>query len=372
MSAAAVAALTLASCNVHEWPKETGDTYPFVLYMDFDQDLPLHKEVYYTRDGGDDDSRASASDYDIRYIVNVYDVTDENDENRYVVDSYSFSQPYVDIHDFRVQLNLPEGKYKFRVWCDHVKTTTLDDYFYVTSDYTEIKLDESEGHRGSNELRDAFRGTAYGEVYDPELYSERNGVSPDNSAHAQMKRPMGRYEFLSTDMDEFLDKAIQNVDATRLAEVMAKAAASRGDGDTKGEIFWNGLTRDEVAEAIGLNDYKVVFSYNAFMPSSYNFYTDKPSDSLTGVNYESKMQIGNNGMQLGFDYILVDDETTMNVNMQVQNADGDVIASTSGVEVPVARSKNTVVKGAFLTVSSGGGVSINPDFDGPDFDIEIH
>lgn len=357
----------LASCNVHEWPKEEGEKYAFTLYLDFDMALPLYKEVYYTR-GANDDSRADESLYDIRYIINVYRVTDENDNSRYIDYTYTFSKPYIEDHDYSVVLDLPEGNYRFRVWSDHVATGTQTDYFYNTADFTEIKLDESNGHPGSNERRDAFRGTAYGQVYDPELYEDRNGVLPANKVVVPMERPMGRYEFVSTDLDDFLDKAIQSADQDLLADLLARAASR---APTKDAIY-NGLTRDELAEAIGLDDYTVVFSYNAFMPSSYNLYTDKPSDSSTGIKFDSKMEIGTDGMKMGFDYILVDEGTTMNVNMHVYNGSGDLVSAVSGVEVPVVRSKNTVVKGLFLTVTSGGGVTIDPDFEGPDFDIEIH
>ncbi|MCH5231709.1 MAG: hypothetical protein J1F43_07945 [Muribaculaceae bacterium] len=357
------ASMLLASCNVHEWPEELESSYPFILYMNFDDALLLYKEVYYTRA---DDSRADSDGHDIRYIVNVYRVTDENDNNRDVYRSFSFTQGYVANHDYHVALSLPEGRYRFRVWSDHVASGTQTDLYYTTSDFSGIYINESSGHPGNNEMRDAFRGNAYGEVYDPELYEIRNGVAPDNSATAAMQRPMGRYEFISTDMDEFLDKIVESVDSHILESYMRSKTR-----DSRGEVFWNGLTRDEVAEVAGLDNYKVVFSYNAFMPDTYNLYTDKPSDSATGVSYNGKMSVGDEGMQMGFDYILVDDQTTMNLNMQIYNGDGEMIANTNGVEVPVVRSKNTVVKGAFLTVTSGGGVTINPDFEGDDFNIEI-
>ena len=363
--------LLVSSCNVHEWPGPDLDTFPFTLYLNFDSALPLYKEVYFSRgsdEAGDDDTRGDEKNYDIRYIVNVYKVANENDPTREVYKQFVFSRAYGANHDYNVQLPLPQGKYMFRVWSDHVAMGSKSDLYYDTTDFTEIKLAYSDGHPGNTEMRDAFRGTTYGEVYDPELYTIHNGVAPANSASAEMKRPMGRYEFVSTDMDEFLDKVVENVDKAKIQAIYE--ARSR---DTQlPDIFWNGLTRDEVAEAIGLNDYKVEFSYNAFMPSSYNLYTDKPSDSSTGVFYNGKMTIGDEGMQMGFDYILVDDQTTMNVNMKVYDSSGELIATTAGVEVPVVRSKNTVVKGTFLTVSSGGGVAINPDFEGDDFNIEIH
>ena len=217
--AAGLALTALPSCNVHEWPDDSGERYPFTLYMDFDADLPLYKEVYYTR-AGEENSRSDEENYDIRYIVNVYNVADENDNNRDVVETYTFTRNYADNHDYKVTLNLPEGKYKFRVWSDHIARNSNCDLFYNTNQFNDIFIDESGAHPGSNEFRDAFRGTAYGEVYDTELYQQRYGTVPSNSAHADMQRPMGRYEFVSTDMDEFLDKVIENVDAETINAIL--------------------------------------------------------------------------------------------------------------------------------------------------------
>lgn len=364
-----VTLFALASCNVHEWPEELYETHTFTLSMNFDTGLPLHKEVFYTRDWEESRANDADKDYDMRYIINVYKVSDQNDENRNVWDQFVFTRSVTPNPNYTVALDLPEGKYKFRVWADYIEKGSQSDKFYLTSDFTEIMLDKRGDHPGSNEKRDAFRGTAYGEVYDPVLYQYQHGGTPDNNAVAEMKRPMGRYEFISIDMDDFFDKEIKSRDSQFWDDLLTKAA-SRGDFDASTGP-WGGLTRDDIAEAIGLDKYKVILSYNAFMPSSYNFYTDKPSDSSTGISFESSMSLGDDGIRLGFDYILVDDQTTMNMNMAIYNPDGKLIATTSGVEVPIARSKNTIVRGTFLTVSSGGGVTINPGFDGDDFNIEI-
>lgn len=362
--------LILISCNVHEWPEEEDQRYDFTLNLEYDEEIPFYKEVYYSR--AEAETRDDSQLYDIRYIVNVYKVANENEDSRDVYCTYTFSRYFEIEHDYKVTLSLPEGNYRFRIWTDHVNSGSQDDYFYTTSDFSEIKIKMEGGHKGSNEYRDAYSGTTYGTVIDPELYHQRYGKYPSNTATAQMNRPMGRYEFISTDMDDFLDKTLENIDEKTLRKLL-EAAASRADSkndDTRGDNFWNGLTRDEVADLIGIDKYKVVFAYNAFMPSTYNLYYDRPSDSSTGVKYESSMSVGKEGMQLGFDYILVDEQTIMNLSMSIFNAEGEQIASTSGVEVPLVRNKNTVVKGTFLTVTSGGGVGINPDFDG-EYNIEI-
>ena len=357
--------ILLSSCSVHEWPEEIVEQHSFMLYLDFDTDLPLHKEVYYTR--GDDDTRAMEGNYDIRYIVNVYKVKDANDDSRSIDHTLVFTRPYDINPDYSVEIKLPEGNYRFRVWADYLVAGTKTDLHYNTSDFGEIKINGANGHPGNTEFRDAFNGTTYATVTDPLIYEINHGTVPDNSARVPMKRPMGRYEFISTDMEEFLGKVIEATENEDLIKSFEKMVSTKGDDILIGDHL---LTRDEISDAIGLDKYRVVFSYNAFMPSSYNLYTDKPSDSSTGVKYEGKMQIGEDGMKLGFDYVLTNEQTSMNLNMQIYNADGDMIASTGGVEVPVVRSKNTVVKGAFLTVTSGGGVSVKPDFDG-EYNIEI-
>lgn len=364
---AILALLSLASCNVHEWPHPVEEYYPFTLYLEFEDDITLYKEVYFSR-GTEEDSRADEDNYDIRYLINIYKVRDENDGNRDVYKSFTFSQPYTANHNYQVSISLPEGNYRFRVWSDHVRSGSQNDCFYSTSDWTSINIDENEGHPGNNEMRDAFKGTTYATVFDPEIYFIRNGKNPDNKSTVEMLRPMGRYEFVSTDMDDFLENALTKVDE----ETINRIYQARSADLPSSESYWNGLTRDEVADVMGLDKYTIEFSYNAFMPSSYNLYTDKPSDSSTGIKYQSKMQIGNDGMKMGFDYVITNDQTTMNLNMNIYNEKGQLVSSTSGVEVPVVRSKNTVVKGTFLTVSSGGGVTINPDFEGDDFNIEIH
>ena len=47
------------------------------------------------------------------------------------------------------------------------------------------------------------------------------------------------------------------------------------------------------------------------------------------------------------------------------------MSSTNPINVPIVRSKMTVVKGEFLTSKATGGVTINPSYDGDDYNIEI-
>ena len=95
-------------------------------------------------------------------------------------------------------------------------------------------------------------------------------------------------------------------------------------------------------------------------------------DSATGMSYEARIDILNDSeARLGFDYVMVNGhESSVAVALEIYDPDGTLIGRVSPVDVSTKRSRNTVVKGRFLTSKATGGVGINPGFDG-EFNIEI-
>ena len=78
-------------------------------------------------------------------------------------------------------------------------------------------------------------------------------------------------------------------------------------------------------------------------------------------------------MTLGYDYIFVNGtETTLAISVEVFTRYGELMSSTNPINVPIVRSKMTVVKGEFLTSKATGGITINPGYDGDDYNIEIY
>ena len=314
--------LTLFSaCDIHEWPEERKQQYGmFVLDFDFQTELPLHKELVLTRNG----KQGSLPVHDVRYVVKAYrtDITED-------VRTFVFTQPDVDKLDYTVHLQLPVGTYQFKAWTDFVDANSKDDKYYDTSEFSEIVLANKDNHVGSNDYRDAFRGYVTGVVT-----AEANS---NGTATIHMERPMGKFKFIATDADVFTQ------------------------------------TLQDKGMAIHLEDYKVVFRYNLFMPCAFNLEADITADSWTGMSFVSQMFMNDaNEVELGYDYIFVEDAgTTMNISVEVYNKENKLIASCSSVDVPVVRNKLTVVKGNFLTSKSSGGIHISPDYDG-DFNIEIY
>ena len=149
-----------------------------------------------------------------------------------------------------------------------------------------------------------------------------------------MQRPLAKFEFVTNDVVEFIDK-----ESTRIA--------SKANGNKAAS------TDDTPTRAVNIEDYKVVFYYVGFMPHAYSMHTDKPVDSSTGVMFESTLKkLSESEASMGFDYVFVNGKK------------GTQLSLTEPIEVPLKRSHHTILTGMFLMSEASGGVTINPDFDG--------
>lgn len=337
--------ISLISC-VHEFPSPHPDLVPFRLNLDFSTELPIHEEITF---GADDATKLPSEFHDIRYVVNAFPVDRDGTESRVPDTSFVFTVPSTETLNRTLDFSIKEGSYVFRVWTDYVDAGSVSDKYYLTDNFSEIILPDASNHSGSNDYRDAFRGSVQTEVIDPTYYRGSALESIATEADIAMQRPLGKYKFVSTDVDLFL---------TRVLEAMQLQASG---------------TKADMLSKVNLDDYNVVFRYNAFMPCSYNMFTDKPADSWTGVWYSGRLtQDNEDELSLGYDYIFVNGkETTLSVSVEVYDKDGKMMSQTNPIDVPIIRSHLTVVKGNFLTSSASGGVSISPSFDGEDYNIEL-
>ena len=346
-----------AGCDVHEFPEESNDKVAFLLHLDFNTEMPIYKEITYTRNACAEAKR-EFEQHDIRYTINAYRAKSASSENRIADATFVFTKPDATDLNYTAQLKLPEGTYNFKVWADYVDAHSTDDKYYDTHDFSEIILKNKDNHSGSNDYREAFRGYASATVTNAAYYTGCIANSIDNQATAEMKRPMGKFKFISTDVEAFLN---------RVAAMTQKQDES-ANAEANSKEHYGQMLHD-----INFNDYYVVIRYNAFMPCSFNLFTDKPADSWTSISFVSPMVIeGEREITLGYDYIFVNgSETTLSVSLEVYNKEGKLMSSTNQINVPIVRSKLTVVKGEFLTSKATDGVSINPCYDGEDYNIEI-
>ena len=351
--------LTFLGCDVHEFPEPSGELVPYYLYLDFSTEMPLYQEVIYTRNSPE----AKDNSHHVRYIINAYRTDLTRADARLADTSFVFLRPLTDSLNYTAQLLLPEGNYEFRVWTDYVDPNSTADKYYNTRDFSEIILADRENHSGSNDYRDAFRGLGEGSVINQIYYTDVASTrAVPNTDTITMVRPMGKFKFISTDVKSFVARMVQRMqEKSDVFEAPADIYADSKDAF------------NSVMQAINIEEYTVVFKYNAFMPCAFNMFTDRPADSWTGISFSGKMFSETDWeITLGYDYIFVNGkETNMSISVEVYDPNKELVASTRPINVPIVRSKLTVVRGDFLSSMAAGGVYIDPGYEGEDYNIEI-
>ena len=325
----------LSACDVHEWP-ETSEFVKIHLRLNYETDMTEWKHLYngtvIEQELGD--TYDNRQDYGkIRYIIRTYPVSVKQRTSQNYTQEFVFTKDISEGYNHEVTLDILSGNYNLMVWSDLIESSG-DSYSHNAENFAEIMLQGD--HRGNTDHRDAFRG-----ISNISLIADIVEQAPD-TIDIVMQRPLAKFEFLTNDLKEFLDKEYQ---------YLQKEAATRGEIPP---------TR------VNTDDYKVVFYYTGYMPSAYNVNTDKPVDSKMGVLFESKIDILNeNEASLGFDYVFVNGkEAGVSVQIGLYDSKDRQIALTEPIDVSLRRSHHTILKGSFLMEETSGGIKINPDFDG--------
>lgn len=342
---AACALLCITSCTVHEWPEPS--PADVIVNLDFDTQLPQYKVL------NEEGTRAShdGRDYDIRYTIAAYRLLQDGSYAEEPFLLKVFSKDEIEELSASFRFSIDEGSYRFYVWTDFVLAGTQSDYFYNTTNFRRISLQGT--HEGNNDFRDAFSGSA-----DLKVIRLGSKETP-STVTVQMRRPLAKFEFITTDLQEFITKTIEAMIRKEEAEAAAKAGETKSDGDTKTPV-------------VDLEKYTVVFFYSGYMPNAYNMMEGKPCDSATGVKFSSAISaIDNHDARLGFDYVFVNgEESSVMVTVALYDEEGTQLSISRQIEVPIKRSMLTTVRGSFLMQNTGGGVAIDPGFE-DEFNIYI-
>lgn len=367
-SAAACALLCITSCAVHEWPEPT--PADVIVNLDFDTQMPQYKVL------NEEGTRAShdGRDYDIRYAIAAYRLLPDGSYAEEPFLLKVFSKDEIEELNASFRFSIDEGSYRFYVWTDFVLAGTQSDYFYNTTNFRRISLQGT--HEGNNDFRDAFSGSADLKVI------RRGSKETPSTVTVQMRRPLAKFEFITTDLQEFITKTIEAMIRKEEAEAAAKAGETKSEGGdnpeditpTESDTKTDGDTKtgDTKTPVVDLEKYTVVFFYSGYMPNAYNMMEGKPCDSATGVKFSSTIStIDNHDARLGFDYVFVNgEESSVMVTVALYDEEGTQLSISRQIEVPLKRSMLTTVRGSFLMQNTGGGVAIDPGFE-DEFNIYI-
>lgn len=268
----------------------------------------------------------------LRYQFKIY----REDNSEFVKEVTVFSDD-LERNDFNIQLDLQEGNYLVYGWSDYCDATTGNPLYYNSSNFEEITY--LQPYTGDTNLRDAFRGTTTIEIGDND--------SPSTAVNSEiiMTRPLARYIFKATDVDEFLTAQISQ------GKLSSKAGQS-------GDNIFDGYT------------VKVV--YPLFMPAVFDNFTNSPINSWSGISFTGNISMTNeHEAQLALDYVMVKEgEGSVQVAVEIYNPEGTLVSGSGTLTLPLLRDRTTIVSGEFLTSNIEEGVIVDPNFDGK-FNIEV-
>ena len=259
--------------------------------------------------------------YDVRYIMEIYDVTDgfvnlNTPIKKREVKTYDEYQETM----FSVRL-VPNRKYRFVFWADFVNQGEDDDLHYNTKDLNAVT-------RNANAV-------AMDECQDAYFVQKDLEVGDDGIKESVvLKRPFGKIRVITTDYDE----------------------VNIGSEPKKVEVkFYNHTLLTTlnavtgVAEGKTLNEYTYTVAKNAPYTKGY----DELDENMT----------------LFSDYILAADETVgaqeVNFTIEVTEENGRVINSHDfNTQIPLERNHLTTIVGNLLTLQNDITISIDDNFDG--------
>ena len=316
---AAVIASIAISC-IHEYP-DTATPADVTVEFSFElsAEMPELKDTYNAHE-----TAPSDEEYDFRYQIRAYRLLPTGGFAKEPLHSYCFTKDEVDDLKYTNTLKLREGNYKLLAWVDYVKDGSADDLYFGTENFSRIEL-LGEEHVANTVVKDVFIGESVIEAirYGSEVTPVRTVI--------ELTRPVGKYEIITTDLKEFKK------------EQQAKV---------------NDIPVD-------LDECYAMISYRSYMPNSFNLGTSKPNDAASGISFKSSIvEMNENEACLGFDYVLIPEETTISISVAFYSNDGTLMTDTGAFDIDLKRGHVTRIFKTYLTGSVGGGLGIDTEFEG--------
>lgn len=256
------------------------------------------------------------AEYDLRYILEVYD-TDKSLTEPIKAREVQTYEKYQETM-FEVRL-IPNRNYRFVVWADFVKQGSEDDLNYNTTDLNDITR---RSIIAMDECHDAY-------FIKEDIRIEDTGLNKS----LVLKRPFGKIRVIATDFNEV------NY-GSEPSHVMVKFHNH--------DLFTSLNAVTGKAEGKAFNEYEYDITKSK---SAYTEGYDKDEANMT----------------LFADYILADDMGAQEVNFEITvwGEDGRVINSHDfNTQIPLERNHLTTIVGNLLTLQNKIEISIDDDFDG--------
>lgn len=322
--------------TVLEFP-ENGGVDPTLVNVNLTLAIDPKIEPYVSARSGAEET----DPHDVRWIVEVFrdEIGGEPVERRVLV----CGQAPDGRHSIRTSMALHAAHYQVVAWMDYVDSGSAADKYYIVNSLASIRVPEAGDYIGDEDRKDTYVAR---QAIDLRGYRDRWNAVVDETV--TLLRPMAKIEFITTDIDKFLDD---------LASRRQKA------GTVSGELL---------SENPDLSTIRVQVEYAGYFPSGFNAYTNKPNDARTGMSFGCSMKpLTDKEARLASDYVFVNgSESAVKVDLVIRDGEGHLLNEIGGIDVPIVRGKLTTIRDEFLTRDYAPGIGIDPGFDG-EIDIVI-
>lgn len=283
----------------------------------------------------------SEAEWKARYIYRVY----PKGYTQTATAEFTELRDDLSLSDFSTTLQLPQGEWDIYVWQDFVKSD--DSGFYNTADFSAISYISP--YTGNSDRRDAFEARTSLTV----ASSTEAGYL--ENAEIELSRPVAKYVFVATDFEKFYNKML-----------------TRTDNHADGQPIPSWSQLDDSRRDEFLQGFEIVGLYPFFMPSVYDLFSGKVTDSSRNITFTGTIRpYDGNYAEIAFDYLFLDNQPgSVQVQIGLRQPDGSISALCNTITVPVKRSQTTYVYGEFLTSDIGSGIDVDFSFSG-DFNIKI-
>ena len=268
---------------------------------------------------------ADWANYDLRYILEVYDADDDGtgepiyrERLTQYLDKYAPTQ-----FDLRL---VPNREYKFVVFADFVEQGTQDDLYYDTTDLRNIVAKTgAEGWNAMNEARDAY------------FVSKNLTVATSLTETLTLTRPFAKLRVIATDLDYIAGYSAPGYVTLKYhTEALYKSFNA-----VNGELNNTQLADNELV---------------------YGFEVKKDTPYSEGYDAEAKNQT------LFADYLFACEgqQIPVNFTMSVYESEGGRLIKTTdfNTQIPVQRNHLTTIIGDVLTTEANITVVVDDNFDG--------
>ena len=344
----------LCSCDrtIHEYPRPSrslvilklfADRQPPRYYKEVVYDASFNREVVMLDTATYAEPYIPSDGYKMRITVEIYsghiddyttlhtNVSRRMVERRVVYADKSALPPQDTIH-----VMLPDGPYYALAFADYVPESDGKQPPYTADTLYSIKGNVANypewGHMRSTDAGRTEFAVDFSLTEEGYPTWKENGYHPVYSREipVYLSRPSARYRFVATDWSEFR------------------------------------------ANNSHLDKYTVKVVYDQFITAGYNLFTRRPNLFVSSYSFNAKpvwnVSEQKTEMSVMLDYIFTDylNEDVIVASIYIYDEEGREVNHFQGVEIPLLRDHETVIRGNFLTQSRGHseGMAIDENFEG--------